>query len=210
MTDSPQMLEAESAFADDDFLVDLKEKYQSHPKRKRLPKLPKGEPSWKLIRNVAQKMGISYTHVITRGLDGEVVPQAEVADPTKLSEIDKAFLNALAAERDRLGLSRQDVADRMESYLGAVNKVESGDPSFSMIQKYAAAVGLTYSHSIVEFPNVLEDNRELIEEKIAALTAAGKEKDVYRLTRVLLQSYHAKGSNKTREDLVELLDSYPT
>lgn len=209
MTDSPKMLEAESAFADDDFMVDLREKYQSHPKRKRLPKLPKGEPSWKLVRNVAQKMDISYTHTITRGLDGEEVSQDEVSDPTKLSEIDKAFLNALAAERESLGLSRQEVSERMESDLSVVNKVESGDPTFSMIQKYAAALGLTYSHSIVEFPNVLEDNRELVEEKIAALTAAGKEKDVYRLTRVLLQSYQAKGSNKTREDLVELLDSYP-
>ena len=203
------LLEAELSFIDDDFLVDFRALLANHPKRKRLPKFPKGgDITWKQVRNVALKADIYYSHTLTQGLDGEEVEQREVDSFTKLSEVDKAFVEAMVTQRETQGLTRNEIAEKMGVSAADVNKVETGEPTFSLIQKYAAALGLAYSHALVEQSNLLEENREQVEETIAALTAAGREKDVYKLTRTLLRGYHTKGSAKTQEDLEELLESY--
>lgn len=208
MTDN-SLLEAELSFIDDDFLVDFRTLLSAHPKRKRLPKFPKeGDVTWKQVRTVALKADIYYTHTLTLGLDGEEVEQREVDSFTKLSEVDKAFIEAMVTQRETQGFTRDEMAEAMGVSAAEVNKLETGEPTMALIQKYAAALGLAYAHELVEPSNLLEDNRDMVEETISALTAAGREKDVYKLTRTLLRSYHTKGSTKTKEDLEELLASY--
>lgn len=73
-----------------------------------------------------------------------------VALATQLAEADEKLLFELVAARRDLGLSQQDVADRLGIKQPSVAKFErhDSDPRLSTIRRYALAVGVRVEHSV--------------------------------------------------------------
>lgn len=200
---------AENSFSDDDFVTDLQAQLREHPQRKKLPKLGKSidQLTWNQISRITVKAGLYYTHSIISP-DGREVEQEENEDFTKQSVTDANFLSALVNLRKGQWDDSRIFAQDQQLDFGLVNKVETGNPALADIQKYAAAVGALYTHSFMERDNLLDEYESEVESLINEMVAAGRDKEVYKLTRILLREYHSKKSNKTREDLLGLLDSY--
>lgn len=63
----------------------------------------------------------------------------------------RAFIRALAAKREELGISQAEVARRMSSTQPYVSRFESGeiDPSHSFEDRFAAAIGYSVKRKLV-------------------------------------------------------------
>ena len=63
----------------------------------------------------------------------------------------RAFIRALAAKREELGISQTEVARRMRSTQPYVSRFESGeiDPSHSFEDRFAAAIGHSVKRELI-------------------------------------------------------------
>jgi ribosome-binding protein aMBF1 (putative translation factor) len=69
----------------------------------------------------------------------------------------------LATRRKQLGLSQKAVAERMKTSQPAVARLEKGvsDVKISSYERYAAAVGLTLTHSLTSAPRKAKRDLQL-------------------------------------------------
>lgn len=70
----------------------------------------------------------------------------------RLVQSDTALLDELLGRRESLGLTRDDVAQRMGVTPETIAKIESGtaDPRLSTLRRYAMAVGAVVEHTVVD------------------------------------------------------------
>lgn len=72
-----------------------------------------------------------------------------------LVQADADYLTALTDLRFKAGLSREQVAERMDTTVEAVGDLESmsSDPRLSTLRRYALAVGATVAHAVTHPTN---------------------------------------------------------